>query len=433
MSTSTSLAVAPAAAGRGRDPFIDVLRVGAIAVVVLGHWIMPVLARQHGTLVAGNALSTPGWWVLTWFAQVMPVFFVAGGAANVHSYLAETRRGGTAGTWFAARLRRLVTPVLPLLGVWLVLPSLLRDIGLPESAVAVGSGVAGQLLWFLAVYLIMVAATPVMLAVGRRWGLWVPVALGLAAFGVDMIRFGGLPLVGYVNELLVWLAVQQLGIGYAEGWFDRLSRRGALALGVGGIVATALLVLVGPYPASMVGIPGQGASNMAPATVCLLTLGVGQFGVLLAVRERLVQRARRSRFLTVMGARCMTVYLWHMSAMVVVAGIAVLGFGYATPSPGSAAWFVATPLWILTLGAVLVGLVLVFGRFEGIRAGGDAGRPWLAFLPVVLGMLGIAAFGFADPVRALLSTAATVAGVLLVWPGVRDRALGRLVDLFFTR
>jgi hypothetical protein len=430
MYTSARPAVVPVVAGR--DPFIDVLRVGAIIVVVLGHWIMPVLGRQHGTLVAGNALSTPGWWVLTWFVQVMPVFFVAGGAANVHSYLAEARRGGTAATWLAARLRRLGTPVLPLLGVWLLAPPVLRDIGIPGSAVALGSGVAGQLLWFLAVYLVMVAATPVMLACGRRWGLWVPVALGVAAFGVDMIRFGGLPLAGYANELLVWLAVQQLGIGYAEGWFDQVSPRGAVLLGVGGLTATALLVLCGPYPASMVGIPGQSASNMAPATVCLLTLGVGQLGVLLALRERLV-RAGRSRLVAVVGARCMTIYLWHMSAMVVVAGIAVLGFGYVTPSPGSAAWFVATPLWILALGVTLLGLVLVFGRFEAVRARAAAGRPGLAFVPIVLGMLGIAAFGFADPLPALASSALLLAGLTLVWPGVRDRALGRLLDLFFTR
>ena len=119
--------------------------------------------------------------------------------------------------------------------------------------------------------------------------------------------------------------------------------------------------------------------------------------------------------------------------MVFVAGIAVLGFGYVTPEPGSAAWFVATPLWILVLGVVLVGLVLVFGRFEGVRARCAAGRPGLASVPIVLGMLGIAAFGFADPLRALGSSALLLAGLSLVWPGVWERVLGRLVDLVFTR
>ncbi|HEY0806470.1 MAG TPA: acyltransferase family protein, partial [Pseudonocardiaceae bacterium] len=153
MSTTTTRISASPATGRGRDPFIDLLRVGAIAVVVLGHWIMPVLAWRPGTLVAGNVLTTPGWWILTWVAQVMPVFFIAGGAANYHSYTAELRRGGTARDWLAARIRRLATPVVPLLAVWLVVPGVLRDVGVPGQPVAVAASTVGQLLWFLAVYL----------------------------------------------------------------------------------------------------------------------------------------------------------------------------------------------------------------------------------------------------------------------------------------
>ena len=432
MSTTTTRIAASSTTGSGRDPFIDLLRVGAIMTVVVGHWIIPVFTTHNGTLSAGNALATPGWWLLTWFAQVMPVFFVAGGAANYHSYTAALRGGGTASTWLAARVRRLATPVLPLLAVWLVLPSVLRDFGVPGQPVALAAGVVGQLLWFLAVYLLTVAATPVM----YRYGLKASAILGVAAFGVDMVRFHGLPFVGYVNELLVWLAVQQLGIAYAAG---RFPTRGAATLGIAGFATTALLVLFGPYPASMVGIPGQSASNMAPATVCLLTLGVGQIGLLLALRERLVRATANSRLLRAVGPRCMTVYLWHMPAMIIVAGIAVLGFGYTTPVPGSPAWLVVTPLWIVVLAAVLAVLVRVFCRFEATARGSAAGRPVLAVGAVCVGLLGIAAFGFADPLRALPFAAAIVIGLWLAWPEAKaqlangmTRLLGRLIDAIFT-
>lgn len=429
MSTLTAARPAPPTV---RDPFIDVLRVGAILVVVLGHWIMPVFAFDHGRLVAGNVLATPGWWLMTWFAQVMPVFFVAGGAANCLSYTAALRRGRTTRDWLAVRVRRLVTPAVPLLAVWLVVPSVLRDLGVPGQAVGLAAGVVGQLLWFLAVYLVTVAATPVMVVAARRWGLAVPAVLGAAAFGVDMLRFHGVPLVGYLNEVLVWLAVQQWGIAYATGRFDRLTRRGAVVLGVAGIIATVLLVRCGPYPVSMVGIPGQAASNMAPATVCLLTLGVGQLGFLLALRDRLVRSAHRVLF--ALGSRCMTIYLWHMTAMVAVAGIAVLGFGYVTPAPGSAAWFAVTPLWIVALAVVLAGLVRVFGRFETVR-GGAAGRPLMSAVLAGTGLLGIAAFGFGTPLLALPFALAVVAALALVRPGALaghvTTAVGRLMDAIF--
>ncbi|MEU0572802.1 hypothetical protein ABZ297_46380, partial [Nonomuraea sp. NPDC005983] len=65
-----------------RDPFIDLLRVFGMALVVLQHWTIPVLTYQDGRLGTGNALATPGVWVVTWISQVMPLVFFAGGAAK---------------------------------------------------------------------------------------------------------------------------------------------------------------------------------------------------------------------------------------------------------------------------------------------------------------------------------------------------------------
>jgi hypothetical protein len=384
-----------------RDPFVDLLRTGAILVVVFGHWLMPVLARHGSTVSAGNALATPGWWLLTWPAQVMPVFFVAGGAANFHSYQGFLARGGTTQRWLAARVRRLVLPVFPLLAVWLAVPDLLLSLGVPAQPVGLAAAIVGQLLWFLAVYLIAMALVPVMLAARNRWGDWVFVVLTGAAVGVDVLRLHGVPLVGYTNEVFVWLAVQQLGIEYAAGRFSRLTRKGALALGFAGLGGTALLVLLAGYPDSMVGLPGQTVSNMSPATICLLTLGLGQFGFLLAARERLVVWSRRpgpAAVLRAVGSRCLTVYLWHMSALVLVAGVAVVGFGYATPQPGSPGWLVALPVSMLVMAVVLRVLVAVLGRFEAIRPAVVGAVPvWrmvVAVVVLVAGLTGIAAAGF---------------------------------------
>jgi hypothetical protein len=433
--------VSETTAKRVRDPFVDLLRTAAILVVACGHWIMPVLSDAKGQLVAGNSLATPGWWLLTWALQVMPVFFFAGGAANHHSYTAHLRRGGDARSWLSARLCRLTVPVLPLLAVWLMLPEVLRGLGVAAQPVALAAGVVGQLLWFLAVYVLTVAAVPLLRIAARRWGFAVPVVLGAGALGVDALRFHGVPLIGYVNELLVWLAVGQLGLAYAEG---RFSRRGALAMGCAGFATAAVLVLFGLYPASMVGLPGQAVSNMAPATTCLLCVGVGQIGLLLSAREPIVRWMRRpgpARMLRGVAPRCMTLYLWHMSALVVVAGIAVLGFGYATPAPGSIGWLVVTPLWIAALGFVAYLLVRGFQRFEHIRpASGAPSVRCLAVAVVALcaGFTGIAAFGFTSVAGALPWVLAVVAGLLLAWPGMprrlylrATRLLGVLLDAVF--
>ena len=388
----------------GRDPFIDLLRNFSMLTVVLGHWIMPVLGYANHTITVGDAFSAPGWWTLTWVMQVMPVFFAVGGAANFHSYSAHLSAGGDGRGWLATRLYRLAIPVLPLCAVWLAAPPLLTALGLPAQPVAFAAGIVGQLLWFLAVYLITVALAPLMITLRDRFGLAIPVVLAGAAIAIDIARFSGVPLIGYLNEAFIWLALQQLGIEYAAGRFARLSTSAAALIGLAGFGATVLLVVAGPYPSSMVGLPGQAVSNMSPATLCLFTLGVGQLGLLFAARRRIVEFAHRPRIAALqrlVGPRCMTIYLWHMSAMIIVAGVTVLGFGYATPAAGTIGWLVLTPLWIAALALVLRGLLVLFARCETIRVniahGPATARLVAALVLLSAGLLDIAARGFTIP------------------------------------
>jgi fucose 4-O-acetylase-like acetyltransferase len=384
-----------------RDAFLDVIRAGAILAVITQHWLMPVLGYADGRLATGNALATPGWWLITWLSQVMPLVFFAGGAAN----LISLRRAPSARDWLAGRIGRLLLPVLPLIALWLVVPELLRDFGLPNQPVEVAGAIAGQLLWFLAVYLITVLATPLMAAAHRRWGFTVPAVLGALAVLVDIARFEGFGLLGYANAVLVWLAVHQLGFHYIEGEFGTMNRRAALAMATAGFGVTALAVAFGPYPASMIGMPGAPVSNMSPPTAVLLSLAIGQIGLMLALRPLLntfaVQPAAAAA-LRWIGQRFMSVYLWHMPALIVVAGVTVFGLGYTTPEPGSLRWLAAAPLWLAAAASVLAVLLRAFGRFE-LRRHASSGYP--APLPQLViaallgstGLLGLAARGFTTP------------------------------------
>ena len=97
----------------------------------------------------------------------------------------------------------------------------------------------------------------------------------------------------------------------------------------------AALVAFGPYPGSMIGMPGAAVSNMAPPTVALLAVGFGQIGLALALRGPIVAFARWPGVSWVLGwagRRMMTVYLWHMSALFVITSVVVVGLGVSTPS-----------------------------------------------------------------------------------------------------
>jgi hypothetical protein len=67
----------------------------------------------------------------------------------------------------------------------------------------------------------------------------------------------------------------------------------------------------------------------------------------------------------------MTIYLWHLTVMVLIIGLGILmgGMGLGL-EPGSGAWWATRPIWMALLAAALLPFIAMFGRFE--RAAGAA-------------------------------------------------------------
>jgi hypothetical protein len=199
---------------------------------------------------------------------------------------------------------------------------------------------------------------------------------------VDSAHQAGVPLVGWTNFLWVWGAVHQAGYlwadqrarGDAGPHLERSGRRsplpttarGGLVLAAVAFAALALLTSVGGYPLSMVGVDGAARTNNSPPTIALIVLGAAQVGLALALRERAERAlARPAVWARVVkaGAVTMTVYLWHMTALVAVAALLVPTGIW--PSRGvDGIWWLQRPLWFAVLGVALAGLVAVFARFE---------------------------------------------------------------------
>src|SRR5690625_7772874 len=102
--------LAPPAATRvlpTRDRFIDLLRLGAMALVVLQHWPIPVLTLEGDVLHTDNALAADWVWPVTWLRQVMPLGFFAGGAA---AGMGLRWRGRTGSAWTGRRIGRAARP-----------------------------------------------------------------------------------------------------------------------------------------------------------------------------------------------------------------------------------------------------------------------------------------------------------------------------------
>jgi hypothetical protein len=226
-----------------RNRYADALRVGSIAVVVLGHWLLAVILVQDGRIVTAHLLEVRPWtqW-LTWLLQVMPVFFFVGGYANALAWRSARARGEGFAGWVRGRARRLLRPALPLLVLAVPLAAALAALGVPAELVRLGSQIVIVPLWFLAVYLLVVALVPLTHAWHRRHGARVLVVLALLAATLDVTRRLGVPALAWANYALVWGAVHQAGYLWRDG---RLPRRpaGALALAAGGVGVLAGVVV----------------------------------------------------------------------------------------------------------------------------------------------------------------------------------------------
>ena len=362
-----------------RNRYADLLRAVAIGGVVYGHWLLVSITDSHGQLSGVDALDYVSWapWA-TWLFQVMPVFFLVGGYVNALSWRAH-RAGGEAWTeWVRDRALRLLWPtaVFILAGVLAVVAAIAA--GFPPGELANAAWLVTLQLWFLPVYLLLIALTPALEAAHRRWGLAVPLAMAAAAVLVNVATAGPhLHVIGYANYLFVWGSIHQWGFSWLDGTLTR-DRRRPLAIFGAGAVLLACLLAWGPFQVDMVG-----SGNTNPPSVALLAYALAQVGLALALEPtvtRLLARPRLWRLVQRLNGLVMNVYLWHFVPAVLVA-IACYPTGLLPqPSIGTAEWWVLRLVWWALLTVVLIPLVLAVTWAERLllRLPAAIGRsgPW---------------------------------------------------------
>lgn len=133
-------------------------------VVVFGHCaLLPATIDRGGVRIANILGALPALAPVTWAVQVMPLFFLAGGAAGAYGWCAANRRdqAPTWGGWLMVRAQRLCRPLFCYLGMWAVALLTLRLTVGGADADRIGREVVA-LLWFLGVYLIVLALVPAM-------------------------------------------------------------------------------------------------------------------------------------------------------------------------------------------------------------------------------------------------------------------------------
>ena len=338
-----------------RNLAVDFYRASGVVAIVIGHWLAGSVTYHDGQFGRENPLLDMPWtqW-LTWIFQAVPVFFFVAGYAGAVSW-AHRRDADSFSrqAWIRHRLARVLGPTTVYVALLSVLVVVLQARHVSGTVLEYAGWAVAMHLWFLAVYVLVVSLTPVAVAAHRRWGLMVPTGLAAGVVLIDVVSLAGhVPYVGSLNYLLCWGLLYQLGIAWHGGL---LAGRRPVLIAAGSAVALALLIRVGPYPVSMIGVPGQPIENTTPPTVAMMAFACTQAGLamaLAAVLDRVLHHGTVQRVLSTANANVMALYLWHMVPVVIVAIVAYPAGLIPQPPEGSAAWWLVRLEWITILSVV---------------------------------------------------------------------------------
>jgi len=336
------------AASAGRDRVMDAIKALALLLVIAGHSLAWTVTSDGSVI---NTLdAAPYMFPLTWVLQILPLFFLLAGAGLTRLSGSREARG------YLGRLTRLSAPALPLIAITVVLALAASAIVGADAARAAGV-LPVQLVWFLGVYLVLVAAAPLLVRCSGPWAvaIWLVVILG-----VDLLRVNVNELIGWANLLLVWGLFAAIGTR-----LDRLRtiRPPLLVLGTIIFASGAIFaIVVGPYSPALISTDAvEGISNLAPPTIVLALVGLAQICLLLLLWSLLQRALDHDRLwvpVAIFASRAMEIYLWHMLVFTVaIAGM--IGLGIA-PAALSLLW------WLQHLAVATVVLAVVWFAAPGL-------------------------------------------------------------------
>jgi hypothetical protein len=340
-----------------RRDAIDVARVVALVVVVVGHLTLAVIDRSAGSVRGANLLALHPEWAWLAAAAPMPVFFAAAGWANARAAAASA----------APRLRSLVGVAAVVVVAWSAAVIAAEAVAGEAGVVADGARIATQPVWFLAVYIPFVAAGRVLARVAARSPVMAIGGCLVMLAALDLARFGlGAPdWIGWPGFFLAW------GVPWLAGgwWRDRSSlgfqeQRIGLVVAAVASVTAASLVHWGRYAPALIDAVDGTRSNTTPPTLYTAVVGLAQVGLLLIVARSLDAAGRRWRRLwDRAGEAAVGVYLWHLTALALCGGVVALGL--PVPERLTFGWWFSRPLWWAAVIAIALILVATTAAVRG--------------------------------------------------------------------
>ena len=140
-----------------RELSADLYRVVAVAIVVIGHWLISAVTFRDGEFGNDYPLAIFPWvpW-LTLVFQVVPVFFLVGGYASATAWMRWQGVGEHRWPdWVRQRVGALLGPTTVYVVLVLATIAVLSRVGIGRPPLSFGGWAVAMHLWFIPVYLVV--------------------------------------------------------------------------------------------------------------------------------------------------------------------------------------------------------------------------------------------------------------------------------------
>jgi len=240
--------------------------------------------------------------------------------------------------------------------------------------------------------------------------------LGLFAIA-EAARFADVPMVPQLNWVIGWLGFQVAGFAWQDGLLP--TGRKLVALAAAFWVLAIAAVNLGPWPAVMLHHGGLEHSPTHPPSTALLLFGFAYSATAAAlapaVNRWLTRSARAWQVTIAANAVAMSVYLWHMTAGMLVIGAAYLAGLLPEVEAGTGAWWWTKLPFLAANLLVLVPIVRRVAPIEQrqLLAGPSTWRWGTASMLVVAALLSASIKAWSSPHPTVLVSG--LVGTLLLW------------------
>jgi hypothetical protein len=168
----------------------------------------------------------------------------------------------------------------------------------------------------------------------------------------------------------------------------------------------------------MVAADEEVRSNVSPPSVALFVLALIQLGIVMVGRRplnRWLERPRVWGVVVTLGSITLTVYLWHMTAMILVAAFTYLTALWPHTLAIDATWWALRAPWLMLCALTLALLVFPFNRFERVVPvpGPAPVRTFMGLITTLVGIIWLVQRGLYVP-GAPWQISVAVIGVLVV-------------------